>query len=285
MDHAYLSYSGRKCYLTCPKQYKYKYIDRLEAYYNPENVMFGSVIGKIFELFYVRRLWLSNDVVRETMSIIQQVTDMTAKEKNFDLSAHPRFSRELKEDLEKFVPAGVQIIKKHKLLFPDSRAEVKLNIMHRMHGLDFMLGGRADFIHRDNDRIWILDGKGSKYREQYIDIEQVIWYAVQFYLKFHVAPIRLGFIHWRFPDDPMQWIMFDADSFRASLDKTYRTIQKIRDREFDPKPSEECSRCSYNDICMEGKQYMAAHPVKSKVRIENSIFGLESLNSSVFIKS
>lgn len=281
---AYLSYSGRKIYLTCPKKYKHRYIDNLVPEFNPQNVMFGSVIGRIFELFYEKRLWMAPDVDQRMLSLIEPITAEIAKEKKFDPAADPQFTRQLSTDLERYVPAGMQTIRKHRLLFLDSRAEVKLNVVHQMEGLRFMIGGRADFIHRDGDEIWILDGKGSKYREKYIDIEQVIWYAVQFYLKYHVVPTRLGFIHWMFPEDPLQWVMFDADTLRGSLNKTYRSIQKIRNKEFDPKPSNECERCDYKDSCKEGKQYIAAHCIEKGSRIESSVFGLESLNSSVFIE-
>lgn len=273
----YLSYSGRKIYLICPYRYKLQYISDVPYIIDPKNTLFGSIIGKIFEWFYNKRLWLK-DAHHEMTAAIEPAISLIAAEKKFGLTEDPEFTRELREDLEKFVPAGIEIIRKHGLLSTDSRAEVKLHVDHYdpKFGLTLRLGGYADFIHRDGGQIWILDGKGSKYREQYVDPEQLIWYAVQFYLKFHVAPTRLGFIHWRFPDDPLQWIMYDDHSIRNSLNETFTVARNIKSGLFDPKTSSECHRCGYKEQCKEGKKYIAARRVESGGRIKSSIFELET---------
>lgn len=272
----YLSYSGRKAYLICPKRYKLRYIDGILIPSDPENTIFGATIGKIFEWFYNNRLWLS-DAHAAVISAIEPAIEDITSDKKFDPMSHPDFMRELRADLHEFVPAGLETIRKHGLLSINSRAEVKLHVTHYnpKFGLTLRLGGYADFVHIDGEQVWILDGKGSKWREQYIDIEQVIWYAVQFYLKFHIAPTRLGFIHWRFPEDPVQWVMYDEQSIRNSLNETFQVARNIKSGLFDAKTSGECRLCSHKDDCKEGKQYLATRRVEANGRIKNSIFGIE----------
>jgi len=45
----YLSYSGRKSYLVCPLQYKYRYILKDKSRGDPRGSIFGSAIGRVFQ--------------------------------------------------------------------------------------------------------------------------------------------------------------------------------------------------------------------------------------------
>lgn len=268
----YLSYSGRKTYLTCPYQYKLKYVDKNFQESNPKHVIFGSVIGKVFEWFYTKNVWASDDLVQSSLDLIEPAINDFCSDRNYDLSAHPGLDISLRTDLHKFIPSGIKTIQDNKLLSPNSMAEMKLHVTFADDDVSVRMGGYADFVHIDGDSVWIMDGKGSKYREKYVDPEQLIWYASQFYLKYHIAPTRLGFIHWRYPDDPIQWIEYDAQSIKSSVSITFDIARKILNRQFSPKTSRECKGCYYLSMCEEGKAYKSTISGRS---VSSNIFHLD----------
>jgi hypothetical protein len=277
----YLSYSGRKTYLGCPYKYELRYVRKDKVIFDPRKAMLGNVIGKIFEWFYERRAWATSDPVQATTSWIDDACRVIYEQEHFDPQSDPAFVTLLRQDLHRFVPTGVEIIRAHELLTPQSVAELDLTVEYtsqKHDGLTLKLGGRTDFRHLKSDKsVWLMDGKASKHREKYVDSEQLIWYAVQHYLKYHVAPTRLGFMFWCFPDDPIKWIAYDNQAMRASLDLTFAVAKKIRLKQFDPTPSGECHRCDYSSKCEEGQKYLARRRVETGGRIENSIFDLESV--------
>lgn len=275
-DVQYLSYSGRQAYLTCPKQYWFQYIKKVRVQRDPKSSLFGSTIGKVFEWFYERSVWVEGNAVQKSLNFIDTAAEEIFLEKEFNPNSDPEFVEKLKEDLKKFIPPTIDVIRKNQLLSPNSRCEVKLHVNCESEDLKMRLGGYADFIHYINkDQVWILDGKGSKYREKYVDSEQLIWYATQHYIKYHVAPTRLGFLFYRFPDDPLKWVHYDADSMRRSISTTFDVAKKIRLEVWDPKPSTQCHRCDFSPKCDEGSKFITSRRVQSGGRIKDSMFDIE----------
>jgi len=275
----YLSYSGRKAY-ECPSQYQHRYILKTQVPRDPRTSFFGSMIGKVFEWFYERSVWADPDPEAVAVSLIPEAVRFVLQDEGFSRSQDPTYVANVEEEVRDLVPKGVGVIRDHRLLSPNSRAEIDLTVNYtsQKHGMTVRLGGRTDFVHYQSpEDVWILDGKGSRHREKYVDSEQVIWYAVQHYLKYRVAPSRLGFLYWRFPKDPVQWIEYDEQSMRDSLDRTFDVVKRIRLKMFDPKPSSACHRCDYRPHCSEGTRYLAERRVETGGRIESSVFDLEQV--------
>lgn len=273
----YLSYSGRKCYLTCPKRYEFRYVLRIPVVRDDRNTFLGSTIGKVFEWFYLRQFWSASNPVQACLDSVDEAIDDTFRDKKFDPSTDGSVRPKLDLEVRALIPTGVEIIRSHGFLTPLSRAEVDLTTsIQDEEGTVVKIGGRADFIHgRGRNDIWILDGKVSQHREKYVDSEQLIWYGVQHYIKFHVLPARLGFIFWSVPSDPVMWIEFGPDDFRRSVKQTFETVKKIRLKQFEATPSSECYRCDYKDHCGDGKRWIANRRLENGGRIESSIFDPE----------
>jgi CRISPR/Cas system-associated exonuclease Cas4 (RecB family) len=218
--------------------------------------------------------------VSECLKIVNKVVNDSCDEKNFNPLINEDFVSNLKNDVTKFIPTTVSIIREHKLLKPKSRSEVDLSVEYKSksHGVSLKIAGRSDFVH-EPDSIWIIDGKGSVHRERYVDSEQLIWYAVQYYLKYHVAPDRLGFLYYRFPEDPIQWIVYDENSMRSNLLKTFDTAVKILNKEFDAIPSTNCNRCEFSKFCDEGHKFLAAKRASNIIVVPDSTFGFDDVIS------
>lgn len=276
----YLSYSGRRKYVNCGLSYRMQYIQRIPVERDPKDSLFGSVIGAVFEQFYRKALWSRPDVVQACLDEAEPcMADVFRKEK-FDPSSAPDFVSNLRTELSLFIPAGIEIIRANKLVAPSSCAEMDLSVVYASpdHGPRIMVGGRTDIaLIFDMSTVWILDGKASKHREKYADVEQLLWYATQFYLKYHVVPSRLGFIYWRFPTDAVQWVEFDEEKIRKSLASTVQAAKDILAKKFEPTPNPSCTLCPYRGKCPEGTRYVAAKKVADGGRIEESIFDIEPL--------
>lgn len=273
MANVYLSYSGRHTYMVCPARYKYMYIDRRKEVSDRRDALFGLVIGKVFEWFYELRFWNNHDPVEASLESVGRALDQILEEEKIEIDHD--FRDKLLKDLLYYVPFGIKTIKDNKLLSSNSRAEVKLDVYYNARSdLTIRLGGRADFVHQDGC-IQIIDGKGSKWRDKYTDPEQLIWYATQFFLKYHIAPSKLGFIFWKFPDDPVQWVSYNDDSIRSSLKQTTNVVQKILDKKFDSSPSSQCNMCGFG--CEDGKEFIESRKLLKSVNVKNSVFDIEIL--------
>ena len=280
MSHdIYLSYSGRRFYIDCPKEYWYKYVVKDKTRIDPRGTFFGSAIGKVFEWFYENQVWAMKDPVASSRAMIDPAIDVTFRHDGYRPDSEPDLRREIREDMWNLIPAGIEAIKKFGFLTEDSRAEVDLSVTigHKDYDFTLRMVGWADFIHGHGDNRWIVDGKGTAHREKYVDADQVIWYALLHYLKFRVAPSRIGFLYWKFPEDPVEWVKYDGDDMRRVYIETFEVAKRIRLEMFDPTPGERCPRCDHRNQCDEGRQYLADRQVEARNEINTSMFDLEQI--------
>jgi hypothetical protein len=283
----YLSYSGHKTYSVCPKQYWHSYLDKTapEKPENKVNSLYGSVVGTLFEIFYADRLWMKKGVEELLLSMAEETLDrIVVKEtqkgvveyKDKDKASNYKDRAALLKDVRESIPRGIGIIRYHRLLGTDAEAEVKLDSWVGGH----RIGGRADFIMtrlRPHGDLVILDGKGSKWREKYVDPWQLKWYAMLYREKHAAVPDALGFVFWRSdPEEGMDWVPFsrlDLDELKeavlvsathieagkAKLDEVGKAEQaQVLHELFPAKPSRDCKLCAFLATCMEGQAYESA---------------------------
>lgn len=274
----YLSYSGWKTYNDCPLQYKWKYEDKIPVERDPRESLFGSAIGKCFEWFYERNYWQSPDPTSLTLDTIKESLIYTLKHEGFVSRGEEdrKLIQSIKNDMTEYIPYGVDNIRKHKLLSENTRVEFKLDTIYKSNKHDFAvkMGGRADFIHGMKTP-WIIDGKGGS--KENVDTFQLIWYATQHFLKFHVAPDRIGFLFWKSPSEPLQWVDYEEHDIRYCVKKTYETANNIRLKMFEPKTSKKCSFCPYQSNCEVGKEFVKSMDFggKSRIDTQNSVLQID----------
>lgn len=252
----YLSYSGRKRLKECLFAYWNSYINSTPIEGDDDRLgsIFGSVVGLLFEDFYKLRLWkddqpqgkLVERIDAAIAKVIRQETTATRWRKAGVLKwrdeENPKAMyanvEELAADVRDTVARGFRIIRHNRLLGPVAKTEVKLDITIDGH----TLGGRADFIikrtrpHRD---LGIYDGKGSKYRDKYVDEEQLRWYEMLFRQKTGETPDQLGWIFWRF-DPPEGFEPVAADETKATelLETTLEEIKDVERRSAEVAPKD-----------------------------------------------
>jgi len=275
MNDLYLSYSGRKSYLDCPMQYKHKYVLHTDVIRDKRDSLLGQMIGKVFEWFYSKQTWNTSKPIDATSDLIKPAIGYVLDHEKFNCSDDPELISNIESEMIKLVPLGVKTIYNNNLL-ADSYSELKLDTNCVNGDMKLRVGGRADFVHyHSRENFWILDGKGSKYRDKYVDPDQLIYYSALHFLKHSVAPSRIGFIYWRFPDDPIDWVDYNEQSVRDNLNKTFDVAKRIKANLFDTKPSSNCRICDYKSECSEGETYLSEHKIQNCMKIEESIFDLD----------
>ena len=272
----YLSYSGFKTYLTCPREYWHRYLGktRVATPDNRVNMLYGSAVGTIFEAFYTEQIWRKPDVPKVLSSMAEPTVRHIIREEvrkggvfNWaDPKANYGSLEDLIDEVTKAIPNGLRIIKQHRFLGPVAVAEMKLDFRVGGH----TLGGRADFViqridpHND---IIILDGKGSKHRDKYVDGMQLRWYAMLYRFHHHRAPDKLGFLFWRWgPDEAIDWVDFTPEGLTDLCKTVLSNIARIEESQaalqgrnpttegqFPAIPKEkQCGFCTYLSVCPEG---------------------------------
>jgi hypothetical protein len=282
---AYISYTGWKTLDECPRHYGHKYVFRtpLAEPDNKVNSLYGSGIGAVFELFYNDRVWKREEPAEHLLEMVEPLTkkvvlDTVKKEGEGsirwkDPKANYKSFDSLILDIKKAVPFGVETIRANTLVGLEAGAEVKLD--QTISG--YTLGGRADFVvrrARHHDLV-ILDGKGSKYRDQYVDRRQLLWYAMLWKRKNGFVPDRLGFVFWRFePAKALDWIDFTPDELPELEDAALTSLSEAEAKKgsvgvagFEARPGKACKFCPYRFACPEGAEGLAL-TLRSGVRVE-----------------
>jgi hypothetical protein len=278
----YLSYSGFGKFRECALSYFHSYVAKtpLGEPDNRVNMLYGSVVGTVFEHFYNDKIFLRPGSEAALMALVEPTMNKTilqeqAKGGVFNWNA-PKLKYKSRDqvarEVREAIPRGLATIRLHRLIGYEAAAEVKLDGKVEGH----TIGGRADFIIRrvkPHGDLVLLDGKGSRYREQYVSANQLKWYAFLHKLKFGVPPDKLGFVFWRFePDSALQWVEFsdaDLDDLRQEALEAIHDIergtvlwekskalpdapQRLQEA-FPAAPSSQCKLCSYLSLCSYGR--------------------------------
>jgi hypothetical protein len=280
----YLSYSGWKTYSKCARMYWFMYVLKplLETPDNRVNTLYGHIVGRLFELFYNERIWNTKGVEAQLLARVQESYDIAVRKetkdgvilwKGDDKKALWPSPEALLDDVRETVPRGLRIIRHHRLLGADAAAEVKLDHYVKGH----LIGGRCDIIMRriaPHHDLILLDGKGSRHRDKYVEARQLKWYAMLYRMKHGHMPDRLGFVFWRYePDESVDWVdtsLNELDELQGSVLTSISEIESAKLQvEADPSsarqafpahPGSECKLCAYFELCPEGKNFASLTP-------------------------
>lgn len=291
----YISYSGWKLYVQCPFAYWHSYVNKTVTSVpdNGVNTLYGSTVGLVFEAFYRDELWRHPDFLARLQALVEPNLDFAIREQRSrgraidwdDEKANYHSKAEVLVDAHQAIPRGVQVIRENRLIGPMAKAEVKLDSRFG----NYTLGGRADFVIprvKPYSDLIILDGKGSKHREKYLDgaplqegaaVEglQLKWYALLYRERHRAVPDRLGYLFWRFEGArAMEWVPFterDLDRLKSEalsnltrIDNSEKrlsavsgkrqTFQDLREELFPAQPGHGCNLCTYVSVCEEGQK-------------------------------
>jgi hypothetical protein len=296
MHDSYLSYSGYQKAVGC--LYSYWHIYKGHTPHPPDDrlgAVYGTVVGRLFETFFKDRLWLSPGSGDKLTALagptVEAVLDEEQKPKKGRPGGFLRWrpelyatAEDLVSDVRAAIPRGLATIKTHRLIGLDVKTELKLDSTIEGH----RVGGRADFVmvrippHRD---LVILDGKGSRKRDRYVDVKQLHWYSMLYREQHGRLPDQAAFVYWHYdPPSNIDWctvetseidelkhevvqLMDDlaARSKAVGTSKSLPLIQSV----FSPSAKiSNCRFCPYAtpEICPRGGEVVAKAAAQAKAR-------------------
>lgn len=248
----YLSYSGYKnsghqnagaCQLT----YWHSYIGKTPPARPDDRLgsIFGTAIGRLFEVFYKDELWRQKGTREVLEGKVEEIVTFVLEDEQKPKRGRPggvllwkkadeerwgySSPEEIVDDIKTSIPKGLTTIKQNILLARDVRAELKLDSKIEGH----LVGGRADFVmtrvaHKDTV---IIDGKGTR-RLDRVDPDQLKWYSMLFREQVGRLPDRTAFLYWRFePPVGISWFEFtdfEIDSFKAKVISAIQRIESLQ---------------------------------------------------------
>jgi hypothetical protein len=222
-----------------------------------EHAVMGISIQAVIEELYNEELWRTPASLKHRMKKLAlfAVQKELKNERNWiDWRAAGMGQADIEDTVVSGVLGYLKTMKAHKLLGPYARAEVEL-----FGHLDKYnkLGGYVDtIIRRDDTGITILDGKNSKTKMEYVDPDQLRFYALLFYLSYdNTLPDRAAFVWYRFPYDGkdeqgLDWVPFTERDLQGLASRSREARKGMNAELFDPKPSSKaCQYCNFKEVC------------------------------------
>ncbi len=244
-----------RTYIACPLRYRYQYVDHLKKpQQNEYHTVSGTVVGRIFEHFYNDEIWrFPKEVQEKLLELLPKEYEAVLAKSNViwnDKTIQNQLSKEeLLEDCKKSVLSGLKAIKENLLLGKYARSEVKLQA--KVNNYD-IIWGRADIIIRRQlkdqpEEILLIDGKNTKH-DQYLDEQQLLFYALTFYLANERMVDKLGYLLFR--KGEVKWIEFDKEDLQKLKEQIAEVSKGISKKEFEPTfTPQACKFCLYKEEC------------------------------------
>lgn len=282
----YLSYSAFNQFKSCARQYYNQRVLKLEP---PErdskhNAIFGTVIQAAFEKYYNERMWegLPLGLVEEELQDFARTRFFKFLEEEYVNWKSPscRTSAiQIQEDLTACIPHVLSYLHEAGLHGPTTASEVDFKTPLTE---DISLVGFVDFIIKlPNGEVLILDGKSTKDKTR-VDADQLRYYALMFFLRYHTLPTRLGFLYYRFCDraardrpqaaspldqGPIEWVPVVLEELMDLRNRLIETAAAIRGLDQSGTPAvnpspKVCQYCQWEHACPERQAQRAANAAK-----------------------
>ena len=270
-----ISYHAWKAYKECPRKYYLKFFRKTEPT-RPDNnyfKLYGLLMEKFFEMFSnkwrFKTPYMPPDFIRKKLRVLyDNILEMN------DVDWYGRFVKLGKEDIFEQALHDVQEImnSENHNLFLNTKSEVAIEVKTK-DGVT--LSARIDFIHKNLDNsVLILDGKGANKVKKNVSDDQLMFYALLYYLHTSKIPERLAFFYYRFNlVAPVPYDINTLNEFRARVSKDVKDI--INMESFKARPSTKaCKFCPYNNSCPDKTKWQAK---KKKSSIEKDAIGIVNL--------
>jgi len=256
-----LNFHNYKNYLSCPKKFKFQYIDKvkIEKFFNEEEIKINiqnDVLRKVFLDFYQKKLFLLKSKCRfEIQYLIRKYVD----ESNF----------EKKHDLVKlcfdYVENIIFLIKKYHLLSVEYFNLLSISI--NRYGFD-LIGEIPLKLINSSGGVEIYDIQCVE-KESLLDKNKLLYYGLLNQLKYGECPHKLGFILIR--QRKVKFVRFQQKNFDEILNNVKFISEIVQFNNFEACMGFRCKWCQYTSKCTEGLNYLNDES-------DNGDFFVENLN-------
>lgn len=241
------------------------------------NAIPGRVLSRMMEEFYNEQLYKDPSTVREKLqSLIHREFSyqLTAPRNYIDWSRSPT-RMQMRMDLYATIPGFLRTVVKQKLFGKFAKAEMDLKVFIAKD--KYPVGGKMDLVFtretENGDEITILDGKNSKHKDKYSDPDQLVYYALIFYLVYGRMPDRLGWLWYKYPygtvapdgsiEEGVKFIDFTLADLKEMATRAVTVHKLLEKEEFDANPTPKgCRFCPYETVCPERVTQRKANAAK-----------------------
>lgn len=248
-----LSYHMLRDYKECPKRYNLKHIKKQQTTIEQNDffTLYGKLVEKFFQLFCnIWRFTMPYMPADEIRFKLNKIYDDLLKTSVIDWSG--KFVNDDKDGIFEKAFANIYAImdSHNQNYFLNTKSETTIEVVTVS---DVIINGRLDFIHYNvlSKNPIIFDGKGSTEIGKNVHHDQVLFYALLYFLHFNILPEGVGFFYYRF--NTYVPVPFDIDilnKFRAQTSLDIKNL--LSDQEYKATPSPKtCKYCDYRNVCRE----------------------------------
>lgn len=294
VKHIY--WSRFKRYRSCPQSYLWHYgygdIDlgdgpgRPKPLDKPEsehNAITGRVMSTFVEYLYNQRWYMEPHTMKEnTINLIRSELDNVIHNAYIDWSKTSKTVHTMEQDCMDAAFNYYRTMKHNKLLGTYAKSEVRLK--NRIEGDKFPIGGIADLIIKNGEGIHILDGKMTVHKSKYCEKDQLIWYALLFWLEYGVMPNKIGWIWFSHPYDEekgeqgVEYIDYTKQDMLELATEAKDMQISLRSENFEatPKPSN-CRLCPFESVCTPRIEQRKANAAKRNAKKKEHILNTNGI--------
>lgn len=257
-----ISYNTYTIVRSCRQRFKMQKIDYIPSVkpVDMRNAIYGFVMQRLAELFYTKEWYRAG---KKTGQVLFDELPGVMKEQIAEHACpweHRSEVELLERDCQEAIPKFIQVVRAEKLLGEKNEAEkpVEYDL-----STQFKLTGRMDFLISRGGKKILLDGKGTKYRDKYLDREQLIFYMLVMRLMKQKLPEKQGFWLWR--DGEVLWQGISEKEIDDLFLKIKEGLFLLQKKDFSANPcTKSCRFCPYKGP--ECRAYTEWHKVNQRKR-------------------
>ena len=241
------------------------------------NKLMGSVLSKVVEDLYNENLWMKLNKSELANELVERAREefYRLEQKMYCLWTY--LTREEALNVcEEGARNVIHIMVDNRLLGEENKSELRMspNVNKYVN-----VCGIADLVFKNHEGWHIYDGKNAMTPMKYENNDQLIWYALCFYLQYGEMPKSLGFFYFRYPKnnppstsgcDTEDWkgvvqVDFDLEDLKRLAKEAVETSKAIKYGNFEANPvPKQCNFCDYQFVCPERIAHREANASKRK---------------------
>ena len=223
------SFSKISTYKSCPRKFKFQYIDKIGKYEDSPALIKGRTVHYLIE-----NSQLSPEEYSEEMKQnIQDYPGTLDIKKNFEESD---LGKKYLRDIDK-----------------DAIQEFKIGLSNSLEPAEYnkesLFNGIIDYICVKEGILYLIDFKTGKYREvRFQDYSQLLYYAIYFFQKYGIQKIIISFIYVEHNlENDVELDIKYLNNYKKELLTSIKNIED--DVVFTEKKSKLCDYCGFHEKC------------------------------------
>lgn len=223
------SFSKISTYKTCPRKFKYQYIDKIGTFLDTPALIKGRTIHYLIE---------------NSSLLPEQYTD-EMKQNIIDFPETLEIKRRFEES-----ELGIKYLRN---IDKNAVIEYKLGLTKMLdacsYNRDSLFNGIVDYICVKDSVLYLVDWKSGRYKDaRYQDYNQLLFYSIYFFQKYNITKIIISFVYVEHNiENDLELDITYLDSYKRELLLPIKTIEE--DNSFEMNKTRLCDWCGFKPLC------------------------------------